>query len=155
MSNMKVVDLNQRSDEWLQWRSKGVTASDIPIILGLSPYKTRWQLWAEKVGRINAPDISNNPNVKRGVRLEDEARQLAEGRYGEVLLPLLGNALDGMCCVRALMGLIQQCNHLSSRPPVNRCGMTSKRKVSSPVRTNCMRRKSMLNVRLLGRQPVA
>lgn len=90
MSNMKVVDLNQRSDEWLQWRSKGVTASDIPIILGLSPYKTRWQLWAEKVGRINAPDISNNPNVKRGVRLEDEARQLAEGRYGEVLLPLCG-----------------------------------------------------------------
>ena len=53
MSNMKVVDLNQRSEEWLQWRSKGVTASDIPIILGLSPYKTRWQLWAEKVGRIN------------------------------------------------------------------------------------------------------
>ena len=90
MSNMKVVDLNQRSEEWLQWRSKGVTASDIPIILGLSPYKTRWQLWAEKVGRINAPDISNNPNVKRGVRLEDEARQLAEGRYGEVLLPLCG-----------------------------------------------------------------
>lgn len=90
MPNMKVVDLNQRSAEWLEWRSKGVTASDIPIILGLSPYKTRWQLWAEKVGTINAPDLSNNPNVKRGVRLEDEARQMAEQRYGEVLLPLCG-----------------------------------------------------------------
>ena len=64
MSKMKTVDLNQRSPEWLQWRSQGITASDIPIILGLSPYKTPWQLWAEKVGRINAPDISNNPNVK-------------------------------------------------------------------------------------------
>ncbi|MCG8612003.1 MAG: YqaJ viral recombinase family protein [Pseudomonadales bacterium] len=90
MSKMKTVDLNQRSDKWLQWRSQGITASDIPIILGLSPYKTPWQLWAEKVGRINAPDISNNPNVKRGVRLEDEARQMAESRYGEVLLPICG-----------------------------------------------------------------
>ena len=90
MSNMKTVDLNQRSTEWLQWRSAGITASDIPIILGLSPYKTPWHLWAEKVGRINAPDISNNPNVKRGIRLEDEARQMAEGRYGEVLLPFCG-----------------------------------------------------------------
>lgn len=99
---MKVVDLSQRSDEWLKWRALGITASDIPIILGLSPYKTPWQLWAEKVGRINAVDISNNPNVKRGVRLEDDARQLqesrllndlrllAENRYGEILLPLCG-----------------------------------------------------------------
>ena len=90
MSKMKIVDLNQRSDEWLQWRSQGITASDIPIILGMSPYKTPWQLWAEKVGRINTPDISNNPNVRRGVRLEDEARLLAESRYGEFLLPLCG-----------------------------------------------------------------
>ena len=88
MSTMKIVNFNQGSDEWLDWRSHGVTASDIPIILGLSPYKTPWQLWAEKVGRINAPDISNNPNVKRGNRLEDEARQLAEKRYDEVLLPI-------------------------------------------------------------------
>lgn len=90
MSKMKTIDLNQRSDEWLKWRSQGITASDIPIILGLSPYKTPWQLWAEKVGRINAPDISNNPNVKRGIRLEDVARQLAEKRYGEILLPICG-----------------------------------------------------------------
>lgn len=97
MSQMKVVDINQRSDEWLLWRSQGITASDIPIILGLSPYKTPWQLWAEKVGRINAPDISNNPNVKRGVRLEDEARQMAESRYGEILLPVCGeNSEIGM-----------------------------------------------------------
>jgi putative phage-type endonuclease len=90
MAKMKLVDMVQRSATWLDWRSKGITATDIPIILGLSPYKTRWQLWAEKVGRINAPDISGNPNVKRGLRLEDEARQLAEKRYGEVLLPVCG-----------------------------------------------------------------
>jgi putative phage-type endonuclease len=90
MSAMKVVDLNQGSDEWLVWRSKGITASDMPVILGLSPYKTPWQLWAEKIGRINAPDLSNNPNVQRGHRLEDEARLVAEERYDEILLPLCG-----------------------------------------------------------------
>jgi len=90
MSKMKIVDINQRSDEWKVWRYQGVTATDVSIILGLSPYKTPWQLWAEKVGRINSPDISNNPNVKRGVRLEDEARQQTEGRVGEILLPLCG-----------------------------------------------------------------
>ncbi len=90
MSKMNVIDLNQRSDEWLTWRSLGITATDVPVILGLSPYKTPWQLWAEKIGRINPPDLSGNPNVQRGIALEDEARQMAEARYGEVLLPLCG-----------------------------------------------------------------
>lgn len=90
MSKMIVVDLNQRSDEWLKWRALGITATDIPVILGLSPYKTPWQLWAEKTGRINPPDLSGNPNIQRGIALEDKARQLAEARYGEFLLPLCG-----------------------------------------------------------------
>ena len=87
---MILRDLCQRSDEWFAWRSLGVTASEIPILLGLSPYKTPWQLWAEKTGRINAPDISNNPHIKRGIRLEDVIRQLAEQRYNEILLPVCG-----------------------------------------------------------------
>ena len=90
MPKMTVVDLNQRSEEWLKWRALGITATDIPVILGLSPYKTPWQLWAEKIGRINPPDLSGNPNIQRGVKLEDEARQIAEARYGEILLPVCG-----------------------------------------------------------------
>lgn len=104
--HMIVIDLNQKSEQWLSWRAQGITASDIPIILGLSPYKTPWMLWAEKVGIINPPDLSKNPNVKRGIALEDNARQVAEERYGEVLLPMCGEyggwrvlraSLDGIC----------------------------------------------------------
>jgi putative phage-type endonuclease len=94
MPNIKVIDISQHTDAWFQWRSEGVTASEIPIILGLSPYKTPWQLWAEKIGRINSVDISKNPNVQRGVRLEDKARQLAEARYGESLLPICGECVE-------------------------------------------------------------
>jgi putative phage-type endonuclease len=87
---MILSDHVQGSPEWLEWRSQGVTATDIPVILGLSPYKTVWQLWAEKIGRINSPDISRNPNVIRGNKLEDKARQLAEKQNGEILLPICG-----------------------------------------------------------------
>jgi len=89
-AEMILVDLNQRSKEWLQWRSQGITATDIPVILGLSPYKTIWRLWAEKIGLINPPDLSKNPNIRRGVRLEDEIRKIAEKRYNDILFPICG-----------------------------------------------------------------
>jgi len=93
-AEMVVVDIVQKSDAWLEWRSQGITATDIPVILGYSPYKTPYQLWAEKTGRFNTPDISANPNVKRGVRLEDVARQVAEQRYGGILMPVCGEFVD-------------------------------------------------------------
>jgi len=93
-AEMVLADVNQRCDAWLEWRSKGVTASDIPIILGLSPYKTPWQLWAEKTGRINPPDLSKNPNVLKGIRLEDDARLKAEEKYDDILLPVCGECTE-------------------------------------------------------------
>lgn len=88
---MKVVDLVQRSPEWHAWRRHGVSASDAATILGISPYKTPWRLWAEKTGRLQPEDLSRNPNVRRGVRLEDVARQAVEkyvDECGGVLLPV-------------------------------------------------------------------
>ena len=41
---MKIVDVTQRSPEWLRWRARGVTASEAAIVLGRSPYKTPWRL---------------------------------------------------------------------------------------------------------------
>lgn len=51
-------------------RSTFLGASDTPVILGLSPYKTRLQLWAEKTGRIQPKDLSDNQAVEWGCRLE-------------------------------------------------------------------------------------
>lgn len=36
--------------EWLEWRSRDVTASDVAAVFGLHPYKTTLELWAEKTG---------------------------------------------------------------------------------------------------------
>ena len=85
---MKIIDLQQSGDDWLEWRRGGVSATDASILLNLSPYKTRWRLWAEKVGYALAEDLSNNPNVRRGVRNEDLARRAFEDKHDDLLLPV-------------------------------------------------------------------
>lgn len=89
---MKTIDLIQRTPEWLAWREQGVSASDVAAILGFSPYKTPWRLWAEKTGMLRPDDLSGNFFVQRGNALEDEARQDFEVRHGTCVLPLCGEA---------------------------------------------------------------
>ena len=84
---MHIIDLDQRTDAWKAWRNQGITATDSTVILGASPYKTPWRLWAEKVGKILPPDLSKNPNVQRGVALEDEARRLFQNKHLTCVMP--------------------------------------------------------------------
>lgn len=85
---MRVIDIRQRSPAWLRWRDGGVTASEGAVILGRSPYKTPWRLWAEKTGIARPEDLSKNPFVQRGIAMEDYARRAFEHRHGTVVLPL-------------------------------------------------------------------
>ena len=85
---MKCVTLQQKSPQWHHWRENGVTATDTPVILGLNEKKTPWQLWAEKVHLVAAPDLSNVPAVRWGIEHEDVARKIYEQRFNEILLPL-------------------------------------------------------------------
>ena len=92
---MKQVNLEQRSKEWSDWRRCGVTASDAAVLLGKksgqSPYKSRWQLWAEKSGFLKEPDLSSNPHAQRGIEDEDDARIRMEEALGDApLLPVCG-----------------------------------------------------------------
>lgn len=66
----------QGTTSWLAWRSKGVGASDVPILLNLSPWKTPLQLWEEKTGRVKyeGSGPSGNFATQRGQWLESEAR---------------------------------------------------------------------------------
>jgi putative phage-type endonuclease len=85
---MRLIDVIQRTPAWERWRSAGVTASEAAIVLGRSPYKTPWRLWAERTGVAVPPDLSQNPHVARGVALEDAARQWFEARHDTLLLPV-------------------------------------------------------------------
>lgn len=102
---MKIINLTQRGEGWHEWRQRGVTATDAIVLVGRSPYKTPWRLWAEKTGYALPEDLSNNPNVQRGVELEDSARMAVEAHWGDILLPvcvessanpILRASLDGL-----------------------------------------------------------
>jgi putative phage-type endonuclease len=58
-------------EEWLQARQQGIGGSDASVVAGLNPYKSRVQLYLEKTGEVDAPDLSNNEKVYWGNVLED------------------------------------------------------------------------------------
>lgn len=65
--------IKQNTAEWLEMRKSKVGASDAPIIMGDSPWKTAFQLWEEKLGLRPLPQI--NEAMRRGHELEPIARQ--------------------------------------------------------------------------------
>lgn len=62
------VALRQGSEEWLAYRRTGVSASDIPVLLGLSPYKCEADLADEKLTGAETPQ---SIPMKVGLALED------------------------------------------------------------------------------------
>ncbi len=85
--------MEQNSDEWLSWRRLGIGGSDAPIILGLSPWKTAYQLWEEKTGLVVNED-DNNYITQKGHRLEPRARALYEIETGISIPPKLVERSD-------------------------------------------------------------
>ena len=70
----KEILLQQNTEDWYQFRLKSLGASDIPIILGLSSYKTRALLLREKAEEIQAKSIKSNPFTSLGHTAEEEMR---------------------------------------------------------------------------------
>lgn len=56
-------------DEWLSYRRTGLGGSDAAAVVGLSPYRSRIELWADKTGRL--PDAPDNEAMRTGRDLED------------------------------------------------------------------------------------
>lgn len=54
------------TQEQINERLKYITGSDAAVICGLSPFKTKLQLWMEKTGRIVQEDIGHLNHIKFG-----------------------------------------------------------------------------------------
>ena len=63
------IKAEQRSPKWFALRKDGITATDVAVIAGLSEYKTRFQLWAEKTGAVTEEPAGEA--AQRGILLED------------------------------------------------------------------------------------
>lgn len=103
MTQMKIVDLIQGSTEWLEHRDKFKNASEAPVIMGASPYKTRGSLLREKkTGDRPEHSVHTEALFQRGHDAEAEARPIVEQQIGEELYPVvatrgdLGASFDGI-----------------------------------------------------------
>lgn len=78
---MKISNnLKQGSTEWLRFRGTGLGASDFPIIMGDSPWKSRFELWLNKTGLAQSPSANEFQMraMLRGTMLEPKIRELYE-----------------------------------------------------------------------------
>ncbi len=57
--------------EQVQARRHSIGGSDAATAIGLNPYKTPYQLWLEKTGRVEPEDLSGNERIHFGNVLED------------------------------------------------------------------------------------
>ena len=83
MKQYEFVKAEQRSPEWHALRAEGITATDATVIAGLSPYKTPYQLWAEKTGKAQPTPVG--AAAHRGIILEDAVARFYEEETGTEL----------------------------------------------------------------------
>ena len=57
-------------EKWLEARALGIGGSDAAVIMGMNQYKSPYQLWLEKTGQVEPPDLSGNQYVYWGTRNE-------------------------------------------------------------------------------------
>lgn len=100
---MRKLNLEQGSEEWLNWRRGLLTATDAAMLLGVSPYVTTYKGWQRKIG--DAPEQAVNSAMLRGQRDEPRAREMFISQYGINMVScciesdtfnFIGASLDGL-----------------------------------------------------------
>lgn len=66
------IEIPQGTEAWHQFRRGKISASKVPIILGISPYQTPLQLYEEEMG-LREPQ-AQQAHMTRGLEVEDEVR---------------------------------------------------------------------------------
>jgi putative phage-type endonuclease len=82
----RIERLHQNTPQWHRWRMAGIGASDAPVIMGETPFKTPRTLWSIKTGR--AQEEPAGPAARRGHQLERFARRAYERQTGIQMEPL-------------------------------------------------------------------
>jgi len=95
--------IHQNTPEWLEMRQNHIGASDAPVIMQVSPWKTPMQLWEEKLGLREG--FVTNPAIERGIALEPIALAEYNAKTGNASapcvvvhpeIPYLMASLDGL-----------------------------------------------------------
>ena len=71
-------------ESWLAGRMRGIGGSEAAAAVGMSPFSTPLELWKLKIGATEQKDLSGNPAVQRGVRMESAIRGFFEANHPEL-----------------------------------------------------------------------
>ena len=88
----KIIDLEQNTPEWLDWREGKATASQSPSVMGESKYfpHTPYEMYLIATGQAEKPFY--NKAMQRGHEFEDEAREFFNKMFGSNHKPLLAES---------------------------------------------------------------
>lgn len=84
---MQRLNIAQKTPEWHELRRNSLGASDAPVIMGISPYKTPLELWEEKLGLRQPSDATEHMN--RGNDLEIVARDHYNVVFRDDMVPVV------------------------------------------------------------------
>lgn len=77
-----VVEQIDDRAEWLESRKSAIGASDLAGVLGISPWSSPWEVWAEKMGKLDP--WSGNRSTRAGVAFERAVLDDAENALGRL-----------------------------------------------------------------------
>lgn len=83
---MSSLAFTPNTSEWEKMRKDKIGASDAPVIMGISPFETPFQLWQRKVALKE--DKKSTFAMERGHTLEPQARAQVEQVLGIELFPI-------------------------------------------------------------------
>ena len=118
----RVLRLKDR-DEWLEQRKKRIGGSDASALIGKNPWKTKAQLWDDKVEGIR--NVITSPAIEYGTKAEEHIRALFALKHPEIemqyepdvildskLYDWMGYSPDGLIVDGSLRGIWECKTHL-------------------------------------------
>lgn len=110
---VEFLDLDQDSEEWLDWRNKGIGSSDIALLMSPEPVfdRTVRILWEQRVGYERAVKLDNE-HIRRGKELEPVIRDKVNTILGQEYYPVCVTRTDSEYLRASLDGYNKSTNSI-------------------------------------------
>jgi len=99
----KIINLEQNTPEWLEFRRDKIGASDAPIIMGVSPWSTPYALWNKKLFPENHPS-KYTIAMQKGHEIEDKVINWIFLQYGFIVVPMVLQSVENPWMIASMDG---------------------------------------------------
>lgn len=102
----KKLAIEQDTEEWLEWRMTGITATEAAIVSGVNPYESVDKFFPVKAG-FTLAEFKYNEAIRRGKALEPFVRQMVNIHFNTVFEPACVQNLKNEVLIASLDGINQ------------------------------------------------